>query len=774
MKLSLAWIFDHINGDWKDVDIDHLVHRFNTTTAEVEHFYDYSLELRLFSIGQVTEVKDNKVIVFSTEWGKEFTFAHRPDAHAGTTFIITPKGWATLADFKNGKEGLFPEVLVTEHQMAGSWKDNVENEDIILEVDNKSITHRPDMWCHRGFAREIAALLELKLKPIDSFITKQPIKEYEHSAPATSKNPFSIEIKNLTACKHYAGLYIPEIGNDPCILSGAFRLLRVDTRPINALVDATNYVMLDIGQPMHAFDASAINTKKIDVEFAKQNQKIELLDGQTIELASSDLIISDSKKPIALAGIMGGRATAINKDTESIFLEAATFDAATVRRTSARLNKRTESSARFEKSLDPHLNTLAIERFVRLLHEWGVTIQITDPIVSIGRLPAETIIEITHSFIESKLGLTISPDQIRLILEKLECHVDEYESHKNLIYKITVPSFRSTKDLTIKEDIVDEIARFYGYDKIPHAVLALPMHVNSLHTVNLIRTIKKQCAFGLNMHEVHNYAFYDEEFIRRIAYQPQHAVSVKNPVSENWKLLVTSLIPHLLKSVVVNETKQDELRFFEVGRIWQLKRASTDFEKKVIAGIFFNRKKEVDFYECKSHLLSLCAAFKFSVEWVKASEPSDPWFDGNQTAYLMHNKKQIGIAGIVDTAFLHQVAPGYAFVWELDRDFLESYKPKAIQYQPVSKYPEVWLDISMLVPAQVTVEKISSAISAVDKRIVDVRLIDFFEKEEWAGKRSVTFRYYIKDYEKTMEKEEIEKINHAVVAAVAALGASIR
>lgn len=772
MKLSLAWIFDHINGDWKDVDIDHLVHRFNTTTAEVEHFYDYSIELRLFSIGQVTEIKENKAIVFSTEWDKEFTFSHRPDAHPGTTFLITPQGWATLADFKNGKEGLFPEVLVTEHQMTGSWKDNVENEDIILEVDNKSITHRPDMWCHRGFAREIAALLDLKLKPIDTFITRQPVKEYEHSVPATSKNPFSIEIKNLNACKHYAGLYIPEIGNDPCILSGAFRLLRVDTRPINALVDATNYVMLDIGQPMHAFDAQLIGTKKIEVEFAQQGQRVDLLDGQAIELTNTDLIISDGKKPIALAGIMGGRASAINKDTESIFLEAATFDAAIVRRTSARLNKRTESSSRFEKSLDPYLNTVAIERFVRLLHEWGVTIQIPDPIVSIGRLPASNVIEISHSFIEAKLGLTISADQVRSILEKLECHVDEYEAHKNLIYKITIPTFRSTKDLTIKEDIVDEIARFYGYDKIPHAALALPMHVSSARIVDLVRTIKKQCAFGLSMHEVHNYSFYDEEFIRRIAYQPQHAVTVKNPVSENWKLLVTSLIPHLLKAVVTNETKQDELRFFEFGRTWQLAKAVN--ELKVIAGIFFNRKKEVDFYECKNYLISLCSSLKLSVEWVKASEPSDPWFDGNQTAYLMHNKKRVGVAGVVDTAFLHQVVPGYAFVWELDRDFLESFKPATIQYQPVSKYPEVWLDISMLTPVTVTVEKISSAIHAVDKRIVDVRLIDFFEKEEWAGKRSVTFRYYIKDYEKTLEKEEIEKISNAVVASVTALGASIR
>src|SRR5579859_5302037 len=425
MKLSIAWIFDHIKTDWKQVDIPDLLKKFNLMTAEIEHSYKVALDLSLFSIWQVTDVKSDKVVVFSTEWDKEFSFNKRSDAHPGNMFLITQKGWATVEDLKSEKEGLFPALTMTDNQMAGAWKNDIETEDIILEIDNKAITNRPDMWSHRGFAREMAAILNVELKSLDHFLSKHQVKHYEDVVAATPQEPFSVAVKNHTLCKHYAGLYVEEIEAAPSLLWMAYRLARIDARPISAIVDITNYVMFDIGQPMHAFDAQKISTKKIEVTLASSGQHITLLDGSKVELTSQDVVITDSRQPIALAGIMGGASTGVNADTESVFLEAACFDASHIRKTSSRLKIRTEASARFEKMLDPNLNLIAINRFLKLMHESAISMKVSDPIITLGSPPHTHIVEISHQFIESRLGVRIKPDQVKSILEKIDFIVDE-------------------------------------------------------------------------------------------------------------------------------------------------------------------------------------------------------------------------------------------------------------------------------------------------------------------------------------------------------------
>lgn len=774
MKLSLSWIFDHLEIDWKDCDIQQLIAKFNVTTAEVERYYKVAVDLSTLSAATVVEKTDIAVVVNSTEWNKKFSLPHRPDAKVGDVFLITRTGWATIADLKGEKEGLMPAITLEDKELDGSWKDTFETEDWIIEIDNKSVTHRPDMWGHRGFAREIAAILSVKLKPIQSLLETHAIKKYEDAVPATKANPFAIQVKNHTICKYFAGLYISEVANEASLLSMAHRLLRVDARSINAIVDATNYVMLDIGQPMHAFDAAKISSKKIEPKFASAKEKLVILDGQTIELTSHDIVISDGAKPLALAGIMGGKETGITLDSNEIFLEAACFDAATIRKTSARLKLRTEASARFEKSLDPHQTVIALQRFLKLMHQAGITMKVSDSIAVIGKeSPAKTI-DISHAFIESRLGTSIKPEEVRSILEKIECTVDEQRRADTIMYKVTVPSFRSTKDLLIKEDLVEEVGRFHGYDTIA-AVLPSFAHMPSdLNPMQTLRQIKEHLAYAMHVHEVCNYAFYDEEFMQRLGWRASGSATLLNPVSEHWKTLVTSLVPHLLKNVEQNQAKHEHLRFFEQGRIWFAKADKTIQEKKSITGIMSDRKKSVDFYQVKAMLVSFFEMLDIKVSWTKALSSDEPWYSEYQTAYLKHGEKVIGKAGKAHQLFINKVIEGDAFIFELDADYLVSYKQSVHTYKPIPKYPEVWLDISMLVPVTIAVDNVIEVISHADSRIRRVELIDFFEKEEWAGKRSLTFRYYAVDADKTMDKEEIDSIMRKVNGAVQSLGVTIR
>jgi len=246
MKLSLAWIFDHIDADWKRVDVAQLVGQFNKTTAEIEAFEKITVDLNQFSLGQVQEIKEDCVTVVSSEWKQTIELPLREDVKQELYFVLKKEQgairWAHANDWSSSKDCLIPAVYCAEKLCAGGWKKLFEAEDYIFEIDNKSITHRPDMWGHRGVAREVAAILKLPFKSLDDFLLQRPIAQFDTMAQVTAKHPFTINIKDPKACKRFAGLYIEDIEHRPSLLWMAHRLLRVDSKPINAIIDTTNYV----------------------------------------------------------------------------------------------------------------------------------------------------------------------------------------------------------------------------------------------------------------------------------------------------------------------------------------------------------------------------------------------------------------------------------------------------------------------------------------------------------------------------------------------------
>ena len=767
MKISIRWVFDHIGSHWATIDIARLVKLFNEKTAEIEKVEQVAINVDDFSLVRVNRIEEDKVVCFSDEWKQECELSPRTDVQQGECCVVKRDGshirWAHLADFSSDKEGLLPAVYVKD---VARWKDEFESDDYILHVDNKSITHRPDMWGHRGFAREIAALLDVPFKEESQFLAHKSIREGEHHVAATEDNPFAVAIKDQEWCNRFAGLYFGSVEYRASSLWMAHRLARVDTRPIDFMVDATNYVMLDLSQPLHAFDAEKITTQVIEPQRARAGQKLELLDGQTIELTDQDLVIADGDQPLALAGIMGGKMSGVSAQTRKLFLESAHFDATAIRRSALRFKVRSEASARFEKTLDPNQNIAGILRFIKLLDDEGMPYSCAPEIISLGKRYQPISIEVSHAFIEQCIGTHVETDFVLHTLTKIQFGVELHDG----MYTITVPTFRATKDIGIKQDIAEEVARFYGYGAIPVALPKKETKAHSLESVYRLRSIKQVCAYSMLMREVYNYAFFDESFLSELNFDPRDAVSVKNPVSENNQRLITSLIPGLIKCLVTNNT-QEQMRFFEWGRIWR--QESQIREQQTLGAVFYD-KKFVDFYDAKAALLQLFNLLEMPVEWQKVDEPRDPWFMPYQTAELVVDGVVIGIAGKLDKTFLHQVIEGDAFAFELNGDALLAYVRPQQRYEKPSKYPAVERDISILVPLRLTVRHVIHAIKTVDDRISGIKLVDMFDKREWVGQRALTFRFNIEATDRTLTKDEAEDVWQKVAQTIKDLGATVR
>ena len=778
MKISLNWVFDHIRGELSRIDIAQLVSQFIKTTAEIEGWEKVSLNFDQFTVVEVTNSAADGVTAYSAETDKNYTLAPRADAVVGACYLIAQAAgiptWATTIHCGGTKDMLLPAVDVDASLRAGGWKCMVEADDYIIDVDNKSINSRPDLWGHRGIAREIAAILDLPLKPLDEFIVQKPVIEHKASAKATADMPFSLAINAPDVCKKFAALFIDSVTPKPSQLNMVVRLSRLDSRAINLLVDATNYVMLDLGQPMHAFDGQTLQQKNITVAPAHNKEKLLLLDGQTVELTTQDLVIADGGVAISLAGVMGGATTSITAKTHSVLVESANFDATTIRRTSARHKKRTEGSMRWEKNIDPNHNIDAIGRYLFLLDCAGTSYHAGENIVSLGENAPQTVITIEHAFIEARLGVILEPTKVISILEKLLFIVTQQsDAQSRVVYTITVPSFRATKDIKIPEDIVEEVGRYIGYDSLPRVMPALQLRPSDLHKTYCTRAIKRLLSYGLLMRELYGYSFFDESVLRELAWEPTNFVPIKNPVSENYTRLVTTLQPHMLKAVGENSTHHTQLRFYEWGRVWCMD-ASAIIEQKSLTGIFFEH--DMNFYTGKALLQRLFDELHIDVTWQSIAATEYSWLVPYQAAALMHGNVRIGVAGMVEQSVINGLSPagGAAFIFELNADYLLDYRRPIVRFEPLSKYPSVRRDVSMLIAASVTTDALTTIIKSVDPRIVTVTLIDFFTKAEWNNQKAMTFHVEMGDKEKTLAADDVDAIWSDVIAQLHNQGAVIR
>lgn len=782
MKLSLAWIFDHIDADWKQQDAAEIVSLFNRITAEIEFFHKVSFDMQSFCMGQIIEKSQKTCHILVPELGQTIELPMRSDVDGNErfAFMIAKTGntfqWAGRHHFGQDHNDFLPALNISIEHLNGSWRTLFEGEDVIFDVDNKSITHRPDMWGHRGFAREIAAFLKLPFKNKDLLLEKIPPVQFDHTTKATQSFPFVIENQASSVCERFAGLYMHSVDYRPSDVFIASRLLKVGARPLSLALDLGNYLMLDWGLPVHAYDADKINKKYVIARMAHDKEQLTLLDDVQLELTPQDLVIADSGKALCLAGVKGGLNSGVTSSTKSIFLEAATFDAGTIRRTAQCHKTRTEASARFEKSLDSTMIIEVLQRFVRLAKQYALPFQPSEHILVVGKERQATVIELTHDFLVQRSGVPLTHEQVTSLLARLDFGVlKTTDSMHGSHYVITVPSFRASKDIKIKEDILEEVIRCYGFDKIEPVLPAFHRSPFDFSQITRLEKLKQYLAFSAHMTEQQNYSMFDESALKSLGLELASPVYVVKPISENYARLVTSLVPGLLKNIKENHVHKDSVAFFECARIWT-ENNGEPVEKRSVAGIFFKKRVPIDFYYGKSIVNNMFRALGFSlsdIAWVKTSDDST-WMHPYQTAQIFYKGVPVGVAGKASTSILSKLGVDTAcdaFIFQLDGEFLLTTKIDTPAHHHLIKYQETFFDLSMFIPLHLQTADLELALATAGPFIKRVELIDFFEKE---GERSLAFRVWLVSEEKTLEKADIDGVMAEAIQIAQAKGATIR
>ncbi len=643
--------------------------------------------------------------------------------------------------------------------------------DTVIEIDNKSITHRPDLWGHRGFAWEIGALFN---RPV-----KNPVNR---SLIATLKNEDSINIKieDSSASPRYSALIVKNIRIEESPQWLKARLSAIGMRPINNIVDITNYVMAEIGEPMHAFDRSKLNGDSIFIRFAKQGEELVTLDGKGHELTSEDIVIADAKGPIALAGVMGGGNSEICDTTSEIVLEAANFTPVNIRKTAHRFDCRTDAAMRFEKSLSPEFTVQALIRCYDLIRQVLPQAEATSQILDDYPLPLKDIeIEITMDLIRKKLGQNISDERIKEILQSLRYDIED----KNGTLTIKVPHFRATKDISIAADIVEEVGRIYGYDNIDPVAPLVPCVPPQKNKHRIFeRQVKEILSGTLNLTEVMGYSFVGEDILNNLKINNDQELRLKNPLSQEQDRLRRSIIPNIASFIRYNQRFHDSFEIFEVGRIYLKDDRKSDKlaeEKFRVAGAVFMKKPEAPlFYEAKAivtQLLEELRIKKFRLS--PASENIPPYahpgrtmsleIDGNPAGYIFELHPESN-----DDLEIN----GKAAIFDLDLDILYNAKKEAIKFTELQKFPEVPFEISVLMDKNAYTEKVISLIkNSNQKYIRDAKVISVYEgKPIQDGYKSVSIKTVFSDREKTMEPDVIESLQKGIMDSLKNKGYEIR
>jgi phenylalanyl-tRNA synthetase beta chain len=644
-------------------------------------------------------------------------------------------------------------------------------DDVVIEFDNKTLTHRPDLWGHIGIAREIAAITG------SNFSVKEPkVKLPRKDATAAEDLP-SIEVENPELCPRYMGMIIRNIkvGESPAWMKA--RLAATDHSIISNIVDVTNFVMEEVGQPMHAFDLRMIDGG-IVVRTAKKGEKITTLDEEEKNLDEGTLLIADHKKPLAVAGVMGGQHSGIQDDTVDILLESANFEPVSVRRASVKLGLRTDSVQRFEKSLDPNQCEHALLRAAELILQICPDAQI-GPIVDIANFDdSEPLITVNLNHVREKIGVDISTDEIANYLNSLNFEVQGKvtDGSQNLLIKI--PSFRATKDIDIEDDIVEEIARMYGYENIPAIIPELPAKTPE---ANLERRNKHDAreilAYALDFTETYNYSFYSASTITRFGLDEPAHLKLANILSEDQSHLRTTLIPNLVRALREAVKHEESPRLFEIGHTYKEIGQFMPNEEKCIAGVrVLPHKEKNPFAYIKGDLEQFLKTFGLDAKFEEEKSPASYMHPYQNAALRLRGE----VVGHIFT--LHPViAEAEDFddkvaCFELNFSALSEARLANQTYKEESKFPKVQFDISVLLDKKVTTAEIEKAITkSLGKELRVVELFDSYEGDKIeAGKKSLAFRLTLQAEDRTLTSKDLESAQENSWTALEKLGGTIR
>ena len=793
MKLSLNWIKDFVKIP-DDMDLKTLAYDLTMSTVEVEGAESLAERFDKIVVGEIKEVlphpNADKLRVCKVDIGEDVKdiVCGGSNLEVGMKVVVACPGamvrWhgeGEPVEIKNtklrgvasfgmicastevGLEDLFP--LKDDHEIMDITSFDVKAgtplataldlDDIILEIDNKSMTNRPDLWGHYGIARELAALYDL------------PLAEFKEYQPTVDRE-YDVRILDSDRCPRFIGAKVEGLCVKPSPFKMQSRIWRVGMRPINALVDITNYVMLATGQPTHVYDSNHI-IDHIEVRRANEGETLQLLNDKVLELSADDLVIADGEGAVGLAGVMGGGKDSVLPETESVIFECANFESRGIRRTALRYDNRTEASSRYEKAVDPErcdqAVSLAMELFAQLYPEMKVTAYKD---LYVKKLEKKEI-DVELEWLDRRLGMRIPQEVVAKKLGTMGYEVTFTEDKMHIV----VPTWRSTGDVSIKADIMEEVARMYGYENFQPTAITTTFEgaVNQLN-VDLVRRIKEYLAFRCNMQEIFTYPWMSDEFVHAIMPTTEGILALATPPSPTESYVRCSLLPNICKAIVKNERNFDEFDIFEEAQIFldsdyteEYKGEKLPCQRKHLGCAFVGKSDNVaELFRRAKGVIGMMPRYTHMEAFTLEKREKPYWADETVWLNICLNGKKIGDLALLSkrSALACGIKVLSAVLVELDMDELEPLKSRTNRYARLPEFPMNEYDLSFVVDASVKWADIYGAIMAKksdDSLLKEVKFVDEYTgKQIPAGKKSLTIRLVIGSGEKTLTGAEIESV----------------
>ncbi len=638
--------------------------------------------------------------------------------------------------------------------------------DTVLEIDNKSLSNRPDLWGHYGIARELSAIYNVPLKELPKYEINASIPEY------------NVEIKEPDKCRRYVAVEIDGIYEKSSPLWMQSLLVKSGQRPINAIVDITNYVMVAVGQPLHAFDKTHVSGEKIVVRNAKKNEELLLLDNNKIELTTDDLVISDESDAMALAGIRGGKKDSILPDTKGVVLEVANFSANTVRKTGKRFAEKTDASIRYEKGMDTQRVDEGVNLALELIKEIFPDSKVIKYVDVYPNKTPNNRIEVTEEFLDTRLGKKIPREKIEQILSALGYEV----TFKDGTYDVVVPTWRSTGDVTLKDDVMGDIARILSFDSFePKNIDITIEHAIKQNDVLLDRRIKEYLSLRCGFYEIYTYPWIDEKYIRAAKVNLDNSLRLATPPAPELAYLRSSLIPGMLEAIAKNLRYYDEFNLFETSQVYikgDYRPSEEDeilpIQHNYLTGCIVGKNARDIFYQAKGVLENM--ARYCHMEELKLEQIEKPgWADKNAYLNITLDGEIIGSLGLVSIQALSEAKIKRANVamFEINADKLIPYASRTNKYERLPELPLVEKDLSLIVDKDVAWSTLSDSIKSL---VAEVEFVDEYRGGKIPdGKKSITLKVRMINEGTTMTSEQItEKINKILKVLNKKCGATLR
>jgi len=775
LKFSYNWIRELVED--LDTPPNELMQLISIRTAECEgvepvgaHFA-HVVAAKVTAVEPMGESHNRKAVVDAGGLGTKTVVCGAANCREGIVTAYVPSGTSLAGRMieRRAIEGVESDGMLASASELGINKDHsgiVEIDaapgsslvglapDFIIEVDNKSLTHRPDLWGHHGMAREVSAITGKKLRdPADL--------AYLPQGDAKVK----VEIADFALCPRYSALVFENATVQPSPLWLQNRLQAIGLNPINNIVDVTNLVMAELGQPMHAFDADKLAGDTIFVRNAREGERITALNDESYDLTPAALVIADSSGPIALAGVIGGLDSAIGDSTTRLVFESANFHAANIRRTSSRLKLRTDASMRFEKAQDPVNTVRGLARAAELLQQVSPGIRAVGGLAdcrSEWKKPAP--IELRMDWLMRKLGREISSGEVRSILESLMFGVTESGAGT---FVVTVPSWRATKDISLKDDLVEEIGRMVGYATItPEAPVVPTKPPLENPRLRFLRAVRQTC-IGQGFDEVYNYSFLSEETVQRFEMDPAAHVRVANPIASDQALMRRSLVPGIWRNIGENSKHLDEFRIFEIG--FEIHARDTGLPDEIphlIAAYYQRAKEAVPLFEVKR--LAECLMPGCELKPTGARVHEHP----TRTADVLWKGACIGRLFEFHPNFVE----GRAAVLDVNLGIWEQLPAPEKRYRPIRRFPESAFDLSVVAAKRTLVGDLRNQIVSFAGPMLES--ISFLRQYEGAplpeDTKSVSYRLVMAAHDRTLSSEEVGAIRDQIIQGMRSLGYEMR